>query len=175
MSHRLGQHVSSKKCVKLYNALKKYGKEKFTMECLAVSHTQEVADYWEKYFIGRYDSIETGYNLRDGGSRGKHSQETKEKISIANTGKIRTKETKLKNSIARIGKLGPNKGIRVPSNVGTNGIVIPWNKGKKQTPLLSLEQELLIARDERSSRVLSKEYGVSRSHILNIRKRHEEK
>ena len=98
------------------------------------------------------------------------------------------KETKLKNSIARIGKLGPNKGIRVPSNVGsgtpkgtkpwntgTNGIVIPWNKGKKQTPLLSLEQELLIARDERSSRVLSKEYGVSRSHILNIRKRHEEK
>jgi len=158
------------------------------MECLAVSHTQEVADYWEKYFIGRYDSIETGYNLRDGGSRGKHSQETKEKISIANTGKIRTKETKLKNSIARIGKLGPNKGIRVPSNVGsgtpkgtkpwntgTNGIVIPWNKGKKQTPLLSLEQELLIARDERSSRVLSKEYGVSRSHILNIRKRHEEK
>jgi len=84
-------------------------------------------------------------------------------------------------------KVGPNKGKIVPLsfgagtpkgtkpwNTGTKGIIIPWNKGKKQVPVISLEQELLIIKDERSSRLLAKEYGVSKSHILNIRKRPKE-
>lgn len=72
----------------LNNAIKKYGKKQFYYELLTVAHTQEIADYWEIYFIAKYKSADNkiGYNIRDGGSRGKQSEETKRKISFANSG-----------------------------------------------------------------------------------------
>jgi hypothetical protein len=36
-----------------------------------------------------YNSINNGYNIRGAGSRGKHSEETKQRISQSNTGKTR--------------------------------------------------------------------------------------
>lgn len=185
MFHRLGQHLTSTKCVKLYNALRKYGKEKFTMECLTVAGTQETADYWEAQFIAEFDSIRRGYNIRGGGSRGRVSEDTKKKLSIANAGKKRTREQKLRISIAHKDQIGPNKGKSVPLshgagtpkgtkpwNAGTKGIVVAHNKGiRGNKRALSPEQERDIRSDNRSSRLLAKEYGVSKSHILNVRKR----
>lgn len=185
MPHRFGQHFTSSNCKKLYSALRKYSKEKFAMEFITVTNTQEIADYLESQFISKFDSINNGYNIRDGGSRGKLSAETKRKISIANTGKKRTDETKLKNSIAHKGKHGPNKGKSVPLNFGAGspkgtkpwntgikGIMVAHNKGTKGNKrILTPEQELTIMNDNRSSRVLAAEYDVSKSHILNIRKR----
>lgn len=43
-------------------------------------------------------------NLREAGSRGKHSQESKDKLSIAHTGKILSEETKKRISQNRKGK-----------------------------------------------------------------------
>lgn len=83
-----------KRCLYLGNAIKKYGWEKFSYQLLTVAHTQEAADYWEQYFIEKYNSIDPkfGYNLRNGGSKGKLSEETKRKISQSRLGRFRNEE-----------------------------------------------------------------------------------
>lgn len=73
------------------NQSHKYGPDKFVIELLATTSSQIVADYLESSYIKEYDSISSpngiGYNLKDGGSNGKLSQETKDKMSKAHTGK----------------------------------------------------------------------------------------
>jgi hypothetical protein len=127
-------------CVHLNNAIKKYGKDNFEYKILTVCGTQETADYWENYFIERYSSRDPiiGYNIKEGGSNGKLSPETKKKISESligvntwtkgraisqeakdkhsqsmigkNVGNILTDETKMKISLSKVGKPSPNKG-----------------------------------------------------------------
>ena len=91
-------------CVKLHNAIMKYGRDNFYYEVLVFCSTQESADYWECYFIEKFDTIYNGYNIRGGGSRGIISEETKQKISKANTGKIRSDQSRKNMSKGQIGK-----------------------------------------------------------------------
>lgn len=67
----------------LYAALQKYGVENFKYETLASCEDQETADHLEDYYIEQYKSRDPsiGYNLKKGGRGGKHSEESKEKIS----------------------------------------------------------------------------------------------
>lgn len=65
---------------KLYYALKKYGFENFDIELLDYCFNQEQMDDSEIYWIKYYDVIKNGYNIREGGSKGKNSPETIEKI-----------------------------------------------------------------------------------------------
>jgi len=73
-------------CTHLQRAIDLYGKNNFYYEFIMLCGTQETANYWEDYFIDKYksDNPEFGYNLRKGGSRGKHSLETIEKIKESN-------------------------------------------------------------------------------------------
>lgn len=89
----------------VYNAIKKYGKDKFYYEFLTIAHTQEIADYWENYFIDEYDATnrEMGYNIKRAGSRGKHSKETKMEISKKGKGRVTSNKTKKLLSIALTG------------------------------------------------------------------------
>lgn len=109
LKYRFAQHLSNRIKGKLTNAIKKYGKESFKIEFLVLTHTQEVADYWESYFIDRYDGIKNGYNTKEGGSRGRQSETTKKKISKKamghkrNLGKPHSEERKHNSSIAHIG------------------------------------------------------------------------
>jgi group I intron endonuclease len=81
---------TSNHCIKLRRAIKKYGQEKFHIELLTICHTQEMADYWEKYFIHNFDSIKSGYNILEGGGLSrkgtKHSAKTKKKMSAGRQG-----------------------------------------------------------------------------------------
>jgi Mor family transcriptional regulator len=81
---------TSTHCVKLRRAIKKYGEEKFRIELLTICHTQEVTDYWEKYFIHKFDSIKHGYNILEGGGLSrkgtKHSPKTRKVMSLARKG-----------------------------------------------------------------------------------------
>ena len=45
-----------KSCRYLQFAIDKYGKDSFRYELLTVAHTQEIADYWEIYFIEKNNS-----------------------------------------------------------------------------------------------------------------------
>jgi len=84
LSHRFSQHKYKKykKCIYLFNAFEKYGRENFRIELLMGNLDLEEANFWECYYIEIFDSKNRnrGYNLMDGGSSGKHSPETIEKI-----------------------------------------------------------------------------------------------
>ena len=97
-------------CVKLKRAIAKYGYDNFKIELITICATQKAADYWENYFIQRYDSIINGYNILVGGKTSgrkdiKLSQETKNKLSKAAMGRKHSKETKLKLSKVNKGKI----------------------------------------------------------------------
>ena len=91
------------------NAIKLYGKENFTYEILITTENQMTANWLENFWIETFQSRNSkiGYNIRGGGSIGKLSEETKNKISASlkgNTnkrGKIVSDEVKQKMSESR--------------------------------------------------------------------------
>ena len=69
----------------MYNAIKKYGWESFSKEIIATDITKEEADKLESKLIKELGSQnpDIGYNIKDGGSHGQHSLETRKKIANA--------------------------------------------------------------------------------------------
>ena len=67
--------------VKFYAAIQKYGAENFSHEILKENLTKEEADYWEVYYIEKFDTIKNGYNLKAGGTHCIYSEESKQKMS----------------------------------------------------------------------------------------------
>lgn len=109
LKERFNSGCGYKGCAYLNNAIKKHGKNNFYYEILTVCSTQEMANYWEDYFIKKYDSQnpKKGYNLKEGGQKGKPSAETILKMSQSRKGKT-------------------------PWNKGKVGLQVAWNKGKPQ-------------------------------------------
>lgn len=141
-------------CRHMNYAINKYGKNNFYYQILTFCSTQKTANYWEEYFINKYDSVINGYNLKKGGSTGKHSEESKrltsqsllgrkfsdehkKKIANGRVGKKHTEETKKIISKLKIGTKMPqshkNKmSIRMIGNSYRKGIGSTF-KGKKHT------------------------------------------
>ena len=115
IQRRFAAHKATRShCPKLLNAFNKYGRDNFIIELITVCGTQETADYWETYFIKKYDSIVVGYNLKEGGSHGRTHEETKRKLSIA-----------------LMGRPAPNKGV--PATSETIAKLSAMRKGKKKS------------------------------------------
>ena len=79
-----------------YNAIKKYNWNKFEHTIIASELTQEEAENMEREYINKYNSTNRlyGYNIELGGnSFGKHSEEVRKKISLANGKPIICAET----------------------------------------------------------------------------------
>lgn len=110
IAERVNEHCKKSGKNILNKAIKKYKRENFDIEILTFCSTQEIADHWEMYFITKYNTIIFGYNLTLGGSRGKHSESTKRKISKANKGQVRTEEQIKKMSIVSSGERNGNFG-----------------------------------------------------------------
>jgi group I intron endonuclease len=101
--------------LKINNAIDKYGKNNFYYEVLTLCGTQETADFWEMFFIQKYDSINNGYNIATGGNsvmRGrKHTKKSLDKMSeshkgnTAHLGKPHSKDSKKKISEATINQI----------------------------------------------------------------------
>jgi group I intron endonuclease len=97
-------------CLLLENAIKKYG-EKMEFEILVEVNDSQL-DVYEIQFIELFGSLEpNGYNIRTGGSVGKHSEASRERMRTAklgeknhNFGKERTPEAKAAISIAKSGE-----------------------------------------------------------------------
>lgn len=181
----------------LYAAIKKHGKSNFKYEVLTVCGTQEAADYWEAYFIKKFNSTDRtiGYNLREGGNGGgRLSLETRHKLSVINTGKITTEETKQKLSIAG---LGNQNSLGVKASDTTKAAVSKTHKGKpkseeqkkkmseaaigrlhsEETKLkmrkpkkVTLQQKDLIKKDSRSIKNIAQEYGISEASVRAYKK-----
>jgi len=134
---RFNQHIKANNNRYLTNAINKYGKENFKIELLTITHSQQCADFWEKYFITLYNSMDTkiGYNLKQGGSQGKLSKEVKEKISKSHIGMTYSEQTKIKLSEINTGELNSFYG-KHHTDEAKQKIAdarkghTPWNKGK---------------------------------------------
>ena len=135
MGERWKKHYSpsEKSCVKLNRAIKKYGKNNFIVEEITTSFTQKDADELEVKYIQEYDTIRNGYNIRLGGSRGKHSEETKQKMSVAAMGRRHSDDSKRKMSLAKIGKNHPNFGKSLSSKTKQN--ISKANKGREMSDI----------------------------------------
>lgn len=109
-------------------AIKKYGKTNFAVKKLQHCKTQEELDEAEIYWAKKLDTFSpNGYNLKAGAGPGAMSEETKQKIKMANIGKKFSLETRkrlseshkgLKHSEETKRKLSAhNKGINPPKHV----------------------------------------------------------
>ena len=87
LSERFREHCGNSTtsvCPKLRNAIKKYGKDCFSVEPLWISEVcnQQELDNKEIEMIEKYNTLNpNGYNLTKGGMGGRHSDETKILIS----------------------------------------------------------------------------------------------
>jgi hypothetical protein len=71
MSSHKREHKKQKYNIKFYNAIRKYGWDKFTWNVIYQSKDYEYClNTMENFFIKEYDSIENGYNMMPGGCRG---------------------------------------------------------------------------------------------------------
>lgn len=87
-------------------AILKYGWNNFEHEVVARNLTKEEADNFEKLLIEKLNTTNPkyGYNIKEGGSNGGHSEETKRKLSEFNKGKHLSEEHKNKISESNKGK-----------------------------------------------------------------------
>ena len=143
---RFKQHKSdavSKFKYPLYNAFRKYGLNNFEFIIIEEVISVQNLDLREQYWLDHYKSYlpDFGYNIITiaGSTKGyKHSNKTREKISLANKGKPscmkgkkHTEETKRKIAESNKGKTNTKK-TREKMSLAKKGN-IPWNKGKKLT------------------------------------------
>ena len=145
LEERFDSGFGYKHCLRLFNAIQKYGRERFKYTILVTAADQMTADYMERFWINVHDSRDpdVGYNLTDGGSYGKHSKESKRKMSDAqsgsknhNYGKKMSEEQKLKISIANAGENNSNYGktttedVKQKLSLANKGKPNPKNKGR---------------------------------------------
>jgi len=101
--------------IQLINAIKKYGKEYFSREIIAIAYSEDELNKLEKESIKIHNAVKSNdyYNITHGGDGGwiglKHSEESKIKMSQSRTGLHPSKETieKLKQ---RTGENNPHYG-----------------------------------------------------------------
>ena len=99
--------------VVLRQAIKKYGIENFRKEYLAFCDKEDKLNWFEKFYIKKYDSTNTniGYNLTKGGDGVIPTEDVRIRIGKAHKGKIspmkgrhHSEESRIKMSEARKGK-----------------------------------------------------------------------
>lgn len=66
-----------------HNALRKYGIDAFTFEIIAEAVTLVELNALEEQFVDRFDSISNGFNIRQPGDNKLHSEESKERMKVA--------------------------------------------------------------------------------------------
>jgi group I intron endonuclease len=97
--YRIKRHKKRKNCIKIHNAIKKYGLINFNKYIFYIP--EYLLDYFEIEMIKRLDSINKGYNLTSGGSVNRYiSKETREKLSIIATKRMSNKFNREKLSRA---------------------------------------------------------------------------
>lgn len=129
-----------KQCPKMWKAIQKYGWENVEHHVLYEGLPQAMAEAVEIRLIQEFDTIKNGYNIENGGNvTGSHSEETKQKISIANKGKTVSEATreKLRNRERLTGINNPFYGRHHSEKTKSEHAAFmmgnQYNKGKHHT------------------------------------------
>jgi hypothetical protein len=155
----------------LDNAIRKYGYKNFTVVKLDEAHTQAEVNVLEDFYILASKSIENGYNIKRGGSNGKHSEATKRKIARQKKGKPRPKWVMKKMSETKI-REGTHRGVK-HGRALLNEEKVREIKKMLEKRLLLLEEAKLLGRGKKRKRMLSyndigKMYGISLQAVYAI-------
>lgn len=158
------KHSAKKKENKpLYNAINKYGLDKFMFTIFQVVDTELEADECEKYWIDLLQSNinEFGYNL-DGGGRGKYKKVNTTKFNPRHTGYKHSEETRAQMSSSHKGEKKP-EGWKV-ARKNRIGEQAP-NTKLTATDVLAIRQEV---ENGAKRKFLAQKYNVNKSTIDNI-------
>lgn len=103
------EHLSRTNCNsrrnRLYQAIRKYGSDKFELSVLYSCHSEDKVRELEKHYIEKHDSYNNGYNCNLGGCGHLHlPEDLRKKIGDAQKGKTISYECRHKMSIAKLGK-----------------------------------------------------------------------
>jgi group I intron endonuclease len=181
--HRTGQ---SSGCRAIYNAIQKYGWENFKKDYYECP--DEDLNFDEDLLVREMMTLSPdGYNLREGGgSRGKlseetkqklsgenhhnygkpHSKKTKQKIGDGNRGKIRTDEMNQKNREATIGEKHPMS--KRVYQYDLDGIFIDSFGSSREAGRYLEKDGSSIRECARGARRSKTAYGFKWSYTLNI-------
>jgi hypothetical protein len=96
-------------CVILNSALIKYGENGFEVGKICDCLSSDADELEEKYIIEYNALVPYGYNLKTGGNKGKDSDETRAKKSLAHIGKQHSTDTK--SAISK-GQLGNKRNMK---------------------------------------------------------------
>lgn len=111
-----------------HNALKKYGASSFSFEVIATAASLEELNILEGKYIEEFDSINNGFNIRNGGGNKTHNSESIERMKLAQ--KAAHARRRAQNN--GVEKTRPHK-KHIFTSPGTNlGKTYEWkNKGTK--------------------------------------------
>ena len=117
----------------LYNAIRKYGLDNFSIKEIATCNTEEWSNYLERLYILIHDSMnpKTGYNMTSGGDRPSPSPESRERQRQKLLGRKATEDQKQKIS----------DGLRLAYAEGRH----PGVKGRKATEEQRNQQSLRVS------------------------------
>lgn len=106
VAQRWASHKSQSVCVLLHRAIVRYGADAFSVEQIDRADNKSELDDLEAFYISAFGSTNraNGFNLRGGGSFGKHSDESKAKMSVAVRKAYENPEFRAKLSAVRTGK-----------------------------------------------------------------------
>lgn len=104
LKQRFTQHCCRSDSI-VGSAIKKYGKENFSVEIIAETDNLEELNKMEVYYIKEFNSLSpNGYNLDSGGNNKTMHEETKKKIGARHKGKVISEEQKQIASLTHKGK-----------------------------------------------------------------------
>lgn len=124
-------------CVLLNHAIRKYGENGFEVTTISKCYSQAEMDEKEVENIKNYKAlVPDGYNLTTGGSKGKDSDETREKKRQMRLGKKHKEETKQNISTGQIGNRRDVKPRKYPEDASlpkyiqakrTNSVIVGYS------------------------------------------------
>ena len=100
VKRRATEHKNPKSGCRVFNnAIKKYGWNNFLCEILIDDISINESNYWEEYYIEKYNTLApNGYNLNTGGNSKTPSDDTRIKLKEFQSNKILNEDTKQKIS-----------------------------------------------------------------------------
>lgn len=140
IENRWKSHCRAKNdCRVLRRAILKHGKLAFSLTLLCNVNTQQELDIAEKYWISFFDCVApSGYNLKSGGSQGKHCLETKTKMSISQKKRQlenpHSEQTKRAISMSLMGRKVGERKLPPPFSEETRQKMSEAKKYKKMSP-----------------------------------------
>lgn len=136
LQKRWHQHYSKQSNTAISKAIKKYGKNNFTIGVIAKANNIDELNYRETYYIRLFNSLApNGYNLMSGGNNSIHSNESKQKMSKKlkgfGLGRSLSESTKLKIAKFNLGQKRSTS-VKLAMSIAKNGkeIIMLNSSGK---------------------------------------------